>query len=260
MDCVVLWLKLTNFSSLHFCCLSLPSLLYLLLHSLYGFCTTIGIYSSDIICFDDAIRCHGISFSIIPHNCLFVSISEFSFCLLLLLFEISFFLFVTIGDGYYFHIILVADWCWVTVISINVLLCCYRAVASFFLSGFSISSFFLSWISFYWDFLSVLSFFLLGFSFFLIGRIFLSGFSLSFTGRIFLSGFYSPSIGRVFLSGLLSRTVLQAVSLHCRVGFFFRCFLPSFDVIYLSITEFRALSLHRNTDWSSHPAPAILFR
>ena len=120
--------------------------------------------------------------------------------------------------------------------------------SGFFLSVRIFFQFFLSIPNFFLSGFSFGSFFLLGFSFFLIGRIFLSGFTLSFTGRIFLSGFYSPSIGCVFLSGLLSRTVLQAVSLHCRVGFFFRCFLPSFDVIYLSITEFRALSLHRNSD------------
>ena len=56
-------------------------------------CMTMGIYSSDIIYSDAAIHCHGISFSIIPHNYLFVYISQFSFCLLLLLFEIFVLLF-----------------------------------------------------------------------------------------------------------------------------------------------------------------------
>jgi len=123
-------------------------------------------------------------------------------------------------------------WCWVTVISINVFLCCYQAVAPFFLSGFSVGSFFLS-----------------GFSFSLIGCIFLSGFplsflgctlsrfSLSFTDRIFLSGFYSPSIGCIFLS----RTISQAVFLHRRVGFFCRCFLPSSWCIYQELISERYL-------------------
>ena len=114
-------------------------------------------------------------------------------------------------------IILVADWCWVTVILINVLLYCYRAVAPFFLSVF-------------------------------FSSLFLLGFSLSFTDRIFLLGFYSPFIGRIYLS----RIALYAIFLHRRLISLFCCFLLSLDMIYLSRTDFWALSLHRHSDWSSY--------
>ena len=159
------------------------------------------------------------------------------------------------------HIILVTDWCWVTVISINVLLCCYWAVGPFFLSGFPFGSFFLSGFSFG-------SFFLSGFSFgpdFLIGRIFLLGFSLSFTGCI-LSGFSlsftNLSVGILFSffwSYLSVKNCIASGISSPQDGFPFRYFLPSFDVIRLSRTYFQALSLRRDSDWSSHPAFFIRF-
>ena len=64
--------------------------------------------------------------------------------------------------------------------------------------------------------------------------------------------------------GLLSRTGSHAVFHHHRVGFLFRCFLPSFDVIYLSITDFWALLLIRDSDcfsiFSFNNPLSVMFR
>ena len=130
-----------------------------------------------------------------------------------------FFLLVTIGDSCY-YIILVVDWCLVTVI-----------LSFFIVIG--------QWLLFVRIF---------SLSYRLYISVGISLFSFSFTGHIFLSELSFLSIGCIFLSGLLSRTILQAVFPHRRVGFLFRWFLL-FDVIYLSITDFRVIA-----SLSSHPA------
>ena len=135
--------------------------------------------------------CNGISFSTIPHNCLFFLFPSSLFIYYCFFSKFLSSFLVTIGNGYY-YIILVVDWRLIPVILINILLYCYRVVASFFLSGCTFS--FIGCI------------FLLVFPLSCTACIFVR-FSLSFTGLIFLLGFYFPSIGCIFLSGLLPRTI-----------------------------------------------------
>jgi len=77
-------------------------------------------------------------------------------------------------------IILVADWCWITVILINVLLYCYRSVAPFFLPGF------------FWFSLSARIFFLFYGSYLSVGILFSFYRSYLFVKNCIVSDISSP--------------------------------------------------------------------
>ena len=139
--------------------------------------------------------------------------------------------------SYYYYSILVVDWRWVTVITINFLLCCYQAVGfSFypdFLSPLLVVSFCRNFLSFLplvycQDFLSLLRWYLS------IGILFSFYRSYLSVKNYIASGIHSSQGGFPFL--LLSSVIQRDLSIN---------------------NWFWALSLHRDSDWPSHPA--ILF-